>query len=544
MSGMNFVIIPGKGQVMQEENWEKVRKDQKLQLMSLMLFCFALRVVFLHWNQGEYTDGILQITLFTTASKNTFFMPLYTILATGANFLIHDLETSAKLVSMIAGVLGILPIYWLSRRLFNHRTGLYAAILYTISPEIWRWQIRVMTDSLFCTLFLWSVYHIYVLLEHPFPPSTSPPSPLLGKERDEEENLQLHLGLAWLAGGLATLTRYQGLGLLPLLVLAGYYGIKKIKSKIENNRSVAILFLIYSATFLVWFAIPTWWLTRGMGHIGQYSERMTGDWTTTLGAYLIMAEGFVAFLPYVVTYPIFLFAVYGFFKSYHQGKRFHIFYGIFLYLFLIWLTAHAPFQSFQFRYFIPIISLLLIPAAYGMTYFESAFSTGFWTGIRRRWVCFLAVSFCLAFSASSLFLQKETFGDIKESAIYMKEHLAGKRIWDNEQYRPGVNNVKVGYWSGLPINYYNINEIQPGDYVCLHNMQININQELTRLNQKFIIIPEANFRTQTIPLLPDIMVNPPVTSRPEALLYKYFPQNFLSVIIRVEKRNALVSGSP
>src|SRR5208283_4066584 len=99
---------------MQEDNWEKARKDQKLQLVSLMLFGFALRVVFLHWNQGEYTDGILQITLFTTASKNTFFMPLYTIVTTGLDFVIRDMETSAKLVSMIAGVLGILPIYWLS----------------------------------------------------------------------------------------------------------------------------------------------------------------------------------------------------------------------------------------------------------------------------------------------------------------------------------------------------------------------------------------------------------------------------------------------
>lgn len=519
-----------------EENWEKTRKEQNLQVLSLILFSFALRIVFLHWNKGEYTDGILQITLFTTASKNTFFMPLYTLLTTGLNFVVHDMETSAKLVSMVAGVLGILPIYWLSRRLFNHRAGLYAAILYTISPEIWRWQIRVMTDSLFCTLFLWSVYHIYVVMDN------SNEDFKLGNAHSE--NLQLHLGLAWLAGGLATLTRYQGLGLLPLLVLAGYYGIKNIKSKIEDNRSVAVLFLIYSAAFLVWFGVPTWWFLRGMGHAGQYSERAVGDWMTNLGAYLIMAEGFIAYLPYVVTYPVFIFAVYGFFKSYHQGKRFHVFYGMFLYLFLIWLGAHAPFQSFQFRYFMPIIALLLIPAGYGMTYFESAFSVGFWTGFRRRWICFLAVSFCLIFSACSLFLQRETFGDIKDSALYMKERLDGKRIWDNEQYRAGVNNVKVRYWSGLPVNYYNENQLQPGDYVCLHSVQININQELNLLNQRFILIPEAEFKARTIPLLPDIMVNPPVTSRPEALDYKYFPQDFRSVIFRLERRNSPVPGSP
>ena len=150
---------------------DRIRKDQKKQLIALMLFTFALRVVFLHWNEGEYTDGILQITLFTTASKNTFFMPLYTILTTGLHFLIHDLETSAKLVSMIAGVLGMIPLYCLTRRLADHKTAIYTSILYAISPEIWRWQIRVMTDVLFCSLFIWSVYHIYVLLEYRKPES-------------------------------------------------------------------------------------------------------------------------------------------------------------------------------------------------------------------------------------------------------------------------------------------------------------------------------------------------------------------------------------
>ena len=85
-----------------------------------------------------------------------------------------------------------------------------------------------------------------------------------------------------------------------------------------------------------------------------------------------------------------------------------------------------------------------------------------------------------------------------------------------------MDNVKVKYWSGLPVNYYNMDEVQPGDYVCLHNVQINVNQELSRLSQRFVIIPENRFVAQTIPLLPDIMATCRLPAGPKRYIINIF----------------------
>lgn len=495
---------------------------EKKLLLGLIVFTFALRVIFLSWNQGEYTDGILQLTLFSSASSNTFFMPFYTWVTSFLNLLFKDMETSGKLVSMLAGTLGIIPVYYLAKRLYGFKAALLAGVLYSVSPEIWRWHLRVMTDSLFCTLFLWSLWQLIEAVSEP--------------DVESEENKShpaFSLGVAWLAGGLATLTRYQGLGLLPFLAWGTWQVFSKPVPALPKAKYLIAAMLVWLGAFVAWFGAPTWWLVRGMGHFGQYAERMGQTWQSTLAAYLTMGESFVAFYPYEMTYPVFFFALYGLFRT-EWNRKLKIFYSCFGLLFFFWLLGHAPFQSFQFRYFIPMLSLSVIPAGYGMIYLLEKGKNNY--SAWRRAAVLIAIFFSLLFSLAAIFVQRGTFGDIKESALYMKENLQGKRILDNESYRENVANVKVRYWSGLPVEAYDISKLQPGDYVCLHDIQINLNQELNRINQAFVMIPEAEFKSQTLPLLADIMVMPPITSRPEALLYRYFPQHFQTVIVRVEAR--------
>ncbi len=496
--------------------------EQKL-FWGLILFTFALRVIFLQWNQGEYTDGILQLTLFSSASSNTFFMPFYTWISSLFNLLFRDMEMSGKLVSMVAGTLGLIPVYFMAKRLYGYRAAMLAGVLYSVSPEIWRWHLRVMTDSLFCTLFLWTLWQLQEAVG--------------GGEEDGSEEFITHpalaLGIAWMTGGLATLTRYQGLGLLPFLLWGTWQVFRKPIPALPEIKSMLGAMGVWLLAFAAWFGAPAWWMFRGMGHMGQYAERMGQSWGSTLAAYLTMGESFIAFYPYEMTYPVFLFALYGVFRTAWDKKTRNFYRGLGI-LFLFWLLGHAPFQSFQYRYFIPLLSLCVIPAGYGMVYFlekgKKAFSSG------RQMLVLGAILFSLIFAVTAIFLQRGTFGDIKDSALYMKENLQGKRILDNESYREGVNNIKVRYWSGLPVESYSLEKLQPGDYVCLHDIQININRELNRINQAFIMIPEGDFESWTLPLLADIMVAPPVTSRPDALLYRYFPQKFRTVLIRVEAR--------
>lgn len=493
--------------------------ENKKNLLIILLFTFASRLIFLHWNAGEYTDGIIQMTLFTAAKENSFYPPLYTWLILLFNYLFHNLEVSAKLVSMIAGTLTVIPVYFIAKRLFDERVGIFAAILFAVSPEIWRWQIRVMTDSLFTLLFLCSIYFI-LQLHNP-------------------QSAIRNLSWAWLFAGLATLTRYQGIVLIPPLLILTVWAIKQNKQVFR----LSIIYALLPTALIPWLILVWWVLVRGFGHFGQYAERTSQTWWMSILSYLTMAETFVLYIPYELTYPIFCFFVYGVIRLImrKQSKSInletetyapiHRFNQLFLYLFIVWLLIHSPFESFQYRYFIPIFPLFLILAAYGIVQFQSSILT--------RILGIAAIIFSLLFSLTALYLQRDTFGDIKRAAITLKESQlpVNTRIYGNELYRVGMDNLKIKFWSGLtniqPYNPETRERLVPGDVIVLHDVYGNIPQELGFLNSRYQIRILYRAQARTVPLLPDIMVSPPFTSHPAGMIFKYFPQEFTTVILQI-----------
>ncbi|MFB3895752.1 MAG: ArnT family glycosyltransferase [bacterium] len=507
--------------------------ENKKNLLIIILFTLASRLIFLHWNAGEYTDGVIQMTLFTAAKENSFYPPLYTWLILLFNYLFHNLEVSAKLVSMVAGTLTVIPVYLIAKRLFDERVGIFAAILFAVSPELWRWQIRIMTDSLFTLLFLSSICFIQQLRNVPAEASAQ-----AGPNQIKIRNLCF----AWLFTGLATLTRYQGIVLIPPLLIATVWVIKQNKPAFYRVTVYGLL----STAVIPWLILIWWILVRGFGHFGQYAERTSQTWWMSLLSYLTMAETFVLYIPYELTYPIFCFFIYGVIRLIirKQSKSIsletetyapiHRFNQLFLYLFIVWLIIHAPFESFQYRYFIPIFPLFIILAAYGIVQFQNS--------ICKRSLGIAAIIFSLLFSLTALYFQRDTFGDIKRAAIALKESQLPKDtgIYGNEIYRPGMNNLKLAFWSGLPIQRYDTDtreQLKPGDYVVLHNVYGNLISEQSFLQTFYDVKLVYRAEAKTIPLLPDIMSSPPFTSHPAGMVFKYFPQEFITVIFRIEQKH-------
>jgi hypothetical protein len=518
-------------------------RENKKNLLIILLFTFASRVIFLHWNSGEYTDGIIQMTLFTAAKENSFYPPLYSFLILLVNYLFHNLETSAKLISMLAGTLSVIPVYLIAKRLFNSRTGIYAAILVAVSPEIWRWQIRVMTDSLFTFFFLLSIYFLLKKEDVNASKHNSKPA-------DCRLPTAYSLAFAWFFAGLASLTRYQGIALIPPLIIVTIWLIRHGKLNFKLPTTNCLL----PTGFIPWLILIWWVALRGFGHFGQYAERTSQTWWMSLVSYLTMAETFVLYIPYELTYPVFCFLIYGAFQlitrkmneqeqelteldspvPQYSDTPVRLFNWIFIYLFIAWLIIHSPFESFQYRYFIPIFPLFLILAAYGIAQFQNS--------IFKKIMGIIAIIFCLLFSLTSLYLQRDTFGDIKRAAIVLKESPLpmNPRIYGNELYRPGMSNLKLAFWSGLNIQSYDAEsrtQLEPGDYVVLHNVYGNLISEenflQTYYDAKIIYRAEA----KTVPLLPDIMSSPPFTSHPAGMIFKYFPQEFITVILRIEQKH-------
>ena len=95
----------------------------------ICLVVLAVRLGLINLNQGEYTDGILQITRFTQpglSNGNFLWPPLYGLLTYTLALFRLDLETAAKLISILSSVLVLAPIYMIGRMLNGRLCAIFA----------------------------------------------------------------------------------------------------------------------------------------------------------------------------------------------------------------------------------------------------------------------------------------------------------------------------------------------------------------------------------------------------------------------------------
>ncbi|MCJ7773680.1 MAG: glycosyltransferase family 39 protein [Desulfobacterales bacterium] len=85
-------------------------------------------------------------------------MPLYPLIIMAVNFLIRDWLLSARLISIACLVLAIIPLYLITRELFDRRSAFWGCILFSVSPEISQLGMEVLRDPAFIFCLLWTVY--------------------------------------------------------------------------------------------------------------------------------------------------------------------------------------------------------------------------------------------------------------------------------------------------------------------------------------------------------------------------------------------------
>ena len=82
------------------------------------------------------------------------FHPLYPVLTAVFGIPLGDLERGGYLVSVLAGGLGVVPLYFLVRELWNARIARWTGLLYAFHPPLSLESADVMTTGLFLGLFL------------------------------------------------------------------------------------------------------------------------------------------------------------------------------------------------------------------------------------------------------------------------------------------------------------------------------------------------------------------------------------------------------
>jgi len=538
---------------------EEQRPSDGVLLAGFLIFNALFRFSLLTLNKGEYTDGILQILQFQ--QRDSFWPPLYTafirlLQASGVEPIM-----AGRFISWAASVLLILPLWFVTRAWAGRRAALFATALYTASAMALRWSLRVMTDMPFAFLFTLACAGLLGFWARD----------ARGKERAAAEGA-IHNGpsadaplprcsaarLVWvtLVAVLATLTRYQGLMLAPLVLVA----------LVEAWRRRAAGRLAATLAQVLWLALPAWFLFQRFGHLGQVVERAPEgfSWSTLLN-YWYYFEMFIFLTPYFLTLPVFVFFILGLFQgpSPDEGeavRRMPV-RLLLLYSALAILAAQSVFQSFQSRYLLPLLPLALTCAGAGMARMERALSRKGPGG--RRVVLVLAgvtLVWSMGFALAVVFLQRGAFGDLYEAGRYIRglNLPPATRIYSNETYKPRINCVKLAFAAGRRVDLVPeiplLTEQQgppggagermpPGSLVVLHSAYsggLEGQSHFVRLLREDFgydlkLMDKAVFTSSLVPLLPDIMEEPLTHQNPLAWLLRYRRQEFRTEVYVVNK---------
>lgn len=486
-------------------------------------------------NQAEYTDGILQLTVFQ--NRAGLYPPLYGALAWLLEHAGLDLTVAGRVVSILAGSLAVIPIYLMARMVYGDNAARFAALFYTIAPLALRWSARVMTDALFLCLVSFSLWLMMMAWARI-------------RREDRMRGADGLLALGSLFAALAALTRYQGAFLaVPLMVVAGCF--------VLRQRRVPWLLL---TTSVAWAALPLWMHFAGFVHGGQFASRTGKTAFDTVLAYLNALESFVLIAPYYFCYPVALFALVGLFRARvlpGMGAAFAV-------PWLLWaiviLAVQSAFGSFQYRYMLPLFPAVLVMAGGGCAWAEQALAS---RG-RLRWFSLLlgaSVVYMALFSMALLVFQRQAFGDQKAAAEYVRANVPpAVTVVSNEQYGAftELGCPKMTFWSGRrvePLAKYlqpsmlGIGEVSipAGTVLVLSTAYLgDAGFEALRgyLTSRYHIRVVASFDSMVVPLHDDIMETPGTSQNPIGWVYRYTPQSFSTQVLVAERSRTTQAGDP
>jgi hypothetical protein len=264
----------------------------------------------------------------------------------------------------------------------------------------------------------------------------------------------------------------------------------------------------------------------------------------------MMLETYAVYWPWAITFGLFAVGVAGIWYYCRDAEVNWAFCWFTLIAFVGFLLVQAAFRSFQFRYLLPLLPLWCIFAGRGMGVIAERISVP----VIRSGLILLILLNLVFMTTGVMVLQRSTFGDLVRCATYLQDVGTGSRVLSNEAYRPGVYAPKMKFWSGRDILYYYPSDPtdpnalrhpdaavpQAGDLLALHNTYA---QDLERirvlLEKKFKLTVIRKWTEIGIPLLPDIMVypsKPALTSNPECMAFRFFPQPYYTVLLRLEDR--------
>jgi hypothetical protein len=488
------------------------------QLTAVQWFWFLafigllVRIPMLKLASAETTDGVLSLTYFSPDLAQTprfIILPGYPALLWVGEQLGFSGWLWGRILSTVAGLLFLIPLWKLSRRWVPMEMAGIICSMALFSPLLWQWSLKVMPDTLFLAAFWWCLERLTVVYV----------------EKSE--------GAWWgacAAGGVAALTRPEGILLLPWILVLGI-GLSKDGLW---KRAVGLT--------LIW-AAPVYFLSQKLVLLlGAYREGMglTEGPGRIMFPFMNFIDHFYAYLSqplYVFTPLVFWFAILGLAKMVRRpGLEGEAFKKVILQIYvLVFLSRLIP-ATYQDRHMMPFLPLLLLAAGFHLeTFFESLDKSSGAVRIllMKNGLLTLCLAWLFLYSAAVLISQNDSFGDIKRSSEFLKNLPADAVIYSDEV-------PKTQYWSGRKITLmpYLVENTQfkpkPGDYIVLHSFYIprlnNVDHHLVQDDGAEAIYED---QSMVVPLLTDVMEDPSLQNRTASAAYRFVSQFFRSRVYHI-----------
>jgi hypothetical protein len=199
--------------------------------------------------------------------------------------------------------------------------------------------------------------------------------------------------------------------------------------------------------------------------------------------------------------------------------------------FLLFLSRLFP-VSYQDRYLLPFLPLVLVSAGYELELFFNKWEdrakpirnmfikNGVLTGL---------LAWCVIYSTGVQISQNDSFGDIKRSAEFIRSLPADAVIYSDEI-------PKTQYWSGRSLQLVTLPFNPPkGSYVLLHSFYTQrlgfVDQHMREGLGGRVIHQESSM---VVPLLTDVMEDNSLQNRCEATAFRFEPQFFNTLTYHME----------
>jgi 4-amino-4-deoxy-L-arabinose transferase-like glycosyltransferase len=140
--------------------------NTKAVLFFLLLFSLAIKLVILSGSEVVNVDAVRYLNAAQMITEGHFSqslaverMPIYPLLIALMHIVVHDWELAGKLISIVAMVFALIPLYLLTRELFDEQAAFWAGMAFSLSPLINKHAVEVLRDPVFILLAVCAVWY-------------------------------------------------------------------------------------------------------------------------------------------------------------------------------------------------------------------------------------------------------------------------------------------------------------------------------------------------------------------------------------------------